>query len=148
TCLAACILAQLRQRFVALVLYRSRFDTRYCSEETGFSRDAENGRFGTLRNIDSILKIGPAKRIIAVRNYDDHPSAWNASQLFICELPYGIVKRGLRAGFFDLIDGLLQKVVFVGKILSKIYLIVESHEGPSIFSYLNYGVQEIGGGFL
>ena len=56
------------------------------------------------------LKVGTAERVVAVGNDHDHAAAGHISQLFVRKLPDRVVKRRLRTGLLDLVDGLVEKV--------------------------------------
>ena len=93
------------------------------AEKAGLCRDAEDRRLGSLRDVDRILEVGAAERVVAVRDDDDHAAAGHAPQLFIRELPDSIVKRRLRTGLLYLVDRFVEQVELVGEILPQIDLV-------------------------
>src|SRR5205085_7441308 len=86
--LATGLFTQLREELITLVLHRPGLDARYASEESCLGGDAEDGRLGSLRDVNRILEVRPAKSIFAVSDQNNHPPTRRASQLFIRKLPY------------------------------------------------------------
>src|SRR6516225_7705187 len=96
---SAGFIAESGELSVCFILHLSCFNSGHRRRKTCLGGNRVDGRLGSLRDIDRVAQIGAAIGILAVSDHYERAASLRRTHLLVTELPDGVVKRRLFAGF-------------------------------------------------